>query len=273
MRRVLLAIMAAGWPASLLGQADIRADAMFATRHAWRGVNRITGWTLQMELDASARLGPGALGLGVVQIQEPFRAERGDLNEAGRGRGGPAERNWWAEYRLPVGELDLSAGFVRFTYHGHSSRGGVSAEDDTGELYAAVEARRTYLSPALSAYWDIDRVRGAYLEASGRLPLLGWPFPPEVFAYLDGALGFAVGEDPDPSRPGDLFYYRGDGPTHVRLGLAVDVKRTPNLALGGGIRGTVGLDDAARLGADDRLHDVFFTLWIGATFGARLPDR
>jgi len=268
-----VAMLAGGWPAPLPGQADVRADVMLANRHAWRGVNRVTGWVLQLQLDGSARIGPGALGLGVVQIQEPFRAERGDLNEAGRGRGGLAERNWWAEYRVPAGSLDLSAGYLRYTYHGDSARGGTPGGHDTGELYAGVEARRTYLSPALTAFWDVDRVRGLYLEASGRLPLLGWPFPPEVFVYLDGALGLALGEDPDPSRPADLFYYRSDGPTHLRLGLSADVKRTANLALGGGVRATVGLDDAARLGADDRLRDLFITGWLGVTLGARLPER
>lgn len=273
MRLLLLAIVAIGIPAPLRGQADIRADLLFANRHAWRGVNRVTGWVLQVQLDGSAQLGPGALGAGVVQIQEPFKGKRGDLNEAGQGRGGLAERNWWAEYRLPAGSLDLSAGFLRFTYHGNAARGGVSGEDDTSELYAALEARRTYLSPALSAYWDIDRVRGVYLEGSGRLPLLGWPFPPEVFIYLDGALGLAFGEDPDPGRPADLFYYSGDGPTHARLGLSADVKRTEHLAFGGGVRATVGLDDAARLGADGRSRDLFVTAWLGVTLGARLPDK
>jgi len=269
----LLGLLAASAPRPLRGQADARADLLVSDRYAWRGINRATGWVARLHAGASARLGPGVLGIGAMEVRELFDAGSGDLTNVGSGRRGLGERNWWAEYRLPVGRVDLAAGAVRYTYHGEPALGGRPSGDNTTEVYATVEAGRTYLSPALSAYWDVDRVRGVYLEASGRLPILGWPFPPEIFGYLDGAVGLSLGQDPDPARPGDLAYYDGDGLTHAQLGISMDLKRTANVAFGGGVRFGVGLDDRARLGADGRTRDLFVTVWFGATVGAGLPVR
>ena len=269
----LMGLQAAGAQRELSAQQDVRADLLVSNRYVWRGINRVTGWAAQLQLGASTRLGPGTLGAGVVEVRELFKAGSRDLTEVGVGRRGLGERNWWAEYRLPTPRVDLAAGAVRYTYHGEATLGGRSPADNTTEVYVAMEAPRTYLSPALAAYWDVDRVRGAYLEASGRLPILGWPFPPEIFAYLDGAVGLSVGEDPNPARPADLAYYGGDGPTHAQLGLSVDLKRSANVAVGGGLRFAVGLDDLARLGAGGRERNLFVSFWLGATLGAGLPAR
>ncbi len=269
----LAASLALGLPGVLPAQADVRADLLAANRYVWRGINRVTGWNAQLQGGGSVGLGPGVLGAGVHEVRELFEAAAGNRTEVGLDRRGLGERSWWAEYRVPAGPVDLAGGAVHYTYHGTAALGGRSRDDNTTELYLAAEARRTYLSPMLAAYWDVDRVRGVYLEASGRLPLLGWPFPPEVFVYLEGALGLSVGEDPDPERPGDLAYYDGDGFTHAQLGLAVDLKRTSRLAFGGGVRVGAGFDEAARLGADGRERDLVVTLWMGATVGAGLPAR
>jgi hypothetical protein len=254
-------------------QAEVRADLLVANRAVWRGVNRVSGWVAQLQGSGSVRLGPGALGAGVYESRELFEAGEGNATEVGLDRRGLGERNWWAEYRLPAGPLDLAAGATHYTYHGSAALGGRPPAGNTTEIYLLAEAQGTYLSPALAAHWDVDRVRGVYLEASGRLPLLGWPFPPEVFVFLDGALGLSLGEDADAARPADLAYYDGDGLTHAQLGLSVDVKRTRLMAFGGGLRFSAGLDDAARRGADGRERDLFVTVWLGATIGAGLPIK
>ena len=270
---LLALIVATAAPCGALAQGDLRADLVIGNRHVWRGINRVSGWVGQAQGSGSLRLGRGAIGAGVSEYREVFRAAEGNPTEVGLDRRGLGERNWWAEYRLPVGPVAIGGGAVHYTYHGTPALGGRSGNDNTTEVFATVEVTRTYLSPALAAYWDVDRARGLYLEASGRIPILGWPFPPEVFVYLDGALGFSVGEDPDPARPADLSYYSGDGFTHAQLGLSVDVKRTSRVALGGGVRFTAGIDDLAKRGADGRDRWLFATLWAGVTLGVGLPDR
>jgi hypothetical protein len=269
----LLALLAATTtPHGALAQGDARVDMVIGNRHLWRGINRVSGWVGQVQGSGSLRVGPGGIGAGVSEIREVFRAAEGNPTEAGLDRRGLGERNWWAEYRLPVGPVALAGGAVHYTYHGAEALGGRSRSDNTTEVFASAEVTRTYLSPALAAYWDVDAARGLYLEASGRIPLLGWPFPPEVFGYLDGALGFSVGEDPDPARPGELSYYADDGFTHAQVGLSVDVKRTAQMALGGGIRFTRGFDRLARRGADGQDRWLFVTFWAGGTLGIGLPD-
>jgi hypothetical protein len=268
----LLALLATT-PLPVAAQADVRADLTLGNRHVWRGINRVSGWVGQIQGSGSLRVGPGGVGVGVSEIREIFRAAEGNPTEVGRGERGLGERNWWAEYRLPVGPVTVGGGAVHFSYHGAAALNGRSDDDNTTELFATVEVTRTYLSPALAAYWDVDAVRGLYLEGSGRVPILGWPFPPEVFGYVDGALGLSLGEDPDPARPGDLSYYAKDGLTHAQLGISVDVKRTTHIAVGSGVRFTFGIDDRAKRGADGRDRWMFITWWVGATLGLGLPTR
>jgi hypothetical protein len=269
----VLALLAAAAPSRAAAQTDVRADVIISNRHIWRGINRVSGWVGRLQGSGSVRLGPGAVGAGVSEIREVFGAAEGNPTEVGLDRHGLGERNWWAEYQFPAGPVTIGAGAVHYTYHGTAGLGGRSRNDNTTEVFATVELTRTYLSPAVTAFWDVDRTRGLYLEASGRLPILGWPFPPEVFGYLDGALGFSAGEDADPARPGELSYYADNGFTHAQVGLSVDVKRTTHLALGGGVRFTAGIDERAKRGADGRDRWLFATVWAGATLGIGLPDR
>jgi hypothetical protein len=270
---LLVLLAAVAMPSPALAQRDVRLDLVFANRHIWRGINRVTAWVGQVQGSGSLPVGPGGLGAGVSELREAFEAAEGNVTEVGRGRRGLGERNWWAEYRLPIGPTAISGGAVHYTYHGTADLRGRGRENNTTEVFAAVEVTRTHLSPMLAAYWDVDAARGLYLEASGRVPILGWPWPPEVFGYLDGALGFSAGLAADPDRPDDLSYYAGDGFTHAQVGLSVDVKRTSRVAFGGGVRFTRGFDGRAKRGADGRDRNLFVTLWAGATLGLGLPER
>lgn len=267
----LLAALAV--PSAVPAQSDARMDVVVANRHIWRGVNRATAWVGQVQGSGSLRVGPGALGAGVSELREMFEAAAGNVTEVGQDRRGLGERNWWAEYRFPVGPVSIGGGAVHYTYHGAANLRGRGPENNTSELFLAAELTRTDLSPMLAAFWDVEAARGLYLEASGRAPLLGWPWPPEVFIYLDGAFGFSAGLDPNPGRRGELSYYADAGFTHAQLGLAVDVKRTSHVALGGGFRFTRPFDASARGGADGRDRSLFLTLWAGATLGSGLPKR
>jgi hypothetical protein len=110
------------------------------------------------------------------------------------------------------------------------------------------------------------------LEASGAVPLLGWPYPPHFNIYFDTAIGLSLGQGPDPLEPNELAYYAGDGFTHMALGLSVDLHQSKLFTAGSGVRVNIGMDDAAQLGSDGRRRNLFFTYWLGTTIRpGRLP--
>jgi hypothetical protein len=256
-----------------LGAQAVRLDLAAANRHLWRGVNRTTGWVSQIQLATVAPLGPGALAVGVFESRELSQAGGGDLTEVGLGRKGLGERDWWLEYRTPVGSQEIFAGLTRYTFHGSRQLGGRSSRDNTTEVSLGAQSKLTYLSPALAVHWDVEKVEGMYVEASVALPLLGWPFPPQVNVYLDAALGLSFGQGPNAAHPEQLAYYSGDGFTHVATGLSVDLRQGEHFTAGAGARVQAGINDEAHLGSNGRRRNLFVACWVGTTLRlGRLPQ-
>jgi hypothetical protein len=248
-----------------LGAQALRVDLTAANRHLWRGVNRTTARVGQIHLAAVAPLGPGALAVGVFESRELSQAGGGELTEVGLGRKGLGERDWWLEYRAPVGSQEIFAGVTRYTFHGNRQLGGRSSGDNTTEVSLGAQSKLTYLSPALAVHWDVEKVKGVYLEASGALPLLGWPFPPQVNVYLDAALGLSFGQGPDAAHPEQMAYYAGDGFTHLATGLSVDLRQGEHFTAAMGARVQAGIDDEAHRGSNGRRRNLFVACWAGTT--------
>jgi hypothetical protein len=250
--------------APLLAQS-VRGDLTTANRYIWRGINRSTNWVGQVGLSAAVPIGRGALGVGLFDNRELSSSEEGEITEVGVGEKGLGERDWWLEYRRPLGSQEIFLGFTRYTFHGDEQIGGRSSSNNTTELSFGFQSKLTYLAPTLAAYWDVDRVNGLYIEASGAVPLLAWPYPPPVSLVLDAALGLNLGEDPHPGHPEELAYYAEDGFTHFQLGLSVDLHVAGSLTANGGARVHAGIDDAAKIGTSGQSRSLFVTFWLGAT--------
>jgi hypothetical protein len=265
---LLLILTALGGIVPKLRAQAIRADLTLANRHLWRGINRTNDWVAQGQLAALAPLGQGAIAVGVFETRQIGETGAGNLTEVGLGRRGLGERNWWLEYRKPVGIFELFVGATRYTFHGDRQLGGRSSADNTTEISFGTQAKLTYLSPALAAHVDVDRVDGLYLETSAAIPLLGWPYPPQVNIYLDGVLGLNLGQSPDLGDADELSYYAGDGFTHFALGLSVDLHQSRLFTAGTGVRVHAGIDDAAQLGSNGQRRNLFFTYWLGTTLRA-----
>ena len=261
--RVVLSLLV-GAPATLGAQA-LRLDLTVANRHLWRGINRTTGRVGQIDLAIMAPLGPGALAAGVFESRELSRARVGDLTEVGLGRKGLGERDWWLEYRTPVGSQEIFAGLTVYTFHGAQQLGGRSSSDNTTEISLGAKSPLTYLSPSLAVHWDVEKVEGVYLEASGALPLLGWPFPPQVNLHLDVTLGMAFGQGPDAGHPEQRAHYAGDGFSHVTTGLSVDLQHSKHFITRIGTRVQAGIDDEAHRGSNGRRRNLFLAGWVATT--------
>jgi hypothetical protein len=267
---LVLSILAVG--AAPLGAQALRMDLTGANRQVWRGVSRTSDWVGQLQLAAVIPLGPGAFAAGVFESRQIRETRPGNLTEVGQGRKGLGERNWWLEYRRSVGILEIFAGATRFTFHGDPALGGRSPADNTTEISFGLQAKVAYLSPVLAAHLDVDRVDGLYLEASGAVPLLGWPYPPPLNLYVDGSLGLNFGQGQNPNDIGQLAYYAGDGFTHLAVGLSADLHQSELFTAGTGVRVHIGIDDQAHVGFNGRRRNFFVTYWLGTTLRpGRLP--
>jgi hypothetical protein len=231
----------------------------------WRGINRTTNWVAQIVAAGSAAAGGGGLAAGVFENRELGESGAGQLTEVGLGQRGLGERDLWLEYRRAVGSQELFVGATRYTFHGDAALGGRSSTENTSELALGLNARLTSFSPTLAAYWDVDRVKGWYLEGSGVVPLLAWPYQPQTNVLLDAALGLNFGEGPNTEHPEEIAYYSGNGFTHLAVGLSIDLPHTRRLSSNLGVRVTFGIDEAAKLGAEGRRRSAFATYWIGGT--------
>jgi hypothetical protein len=250
-------------------QLSARADVSAGGRYVWHGVSRAAGLVAQPSLAVGLRLRTFSLESGAVLHYELDRVSAGELSETGAGDRHLGEQDFWARASLVVGPTRLHAGVVRYVFRGDPTRGGLGRARNTTELYAALSAT-SGVNSSLEAWLDVERVRGAFLRASLDLPVLGWPFPPYAFGFVEGDVGLNVGQGPNPARPGELANFAGRGITHVGVGMGAEV-RTGRLSgigwttLAVGVRSQLNVDDATRVNGAGRNRDFSAWLWTGIT--------
>jgi hypothetical protein len=169
-----------------------------------------------------------------------------------------------------LGPTRLHAGIARYIFRGDSAQGGLGPARNATEVFASLSTTSRYLNPTLEAWWDVERVRGAYLRASLDLPVLGWPFPPYAFVFVQGEMGLNVGQGPNPARPGELANFATRGITHVGLGLGTEVRAGHVFGIGSttlafGARSQLNADDATKSDGPGRSRDFVLWLWTGVT--------
>ena len=133
------------------------------------------------------------------------------------------------------------------------------------ELRGRSATTSRYLNPTLEAWWDVERVRGAILRASLDLPVLGWPFPPYAFVFVQTEMGLNLGQGPNPARPGELANFAKRGITHVGLGFGTEVRAGRSATLAFGARSQLNVDDATQVDGPGRTRDFVVWLWTGMT--------
>lgn len=244
----------------------VGGDALLATRYVWRGVERTNGLVLQPDAYLAVALGGQgwitAGGWGNLQLE---RSGPTDLSDRADGKRGFGELDAWLQVtRRTLGFLDATAGWVGY-FHRASLTAGPGLRYDTHEVYAEIQARSAYLSPRLAVWWDVSRVRGAYLETSIDVPVMGAFRGKQFWAiYLTATAGLNADQGPDPDRPLDPVNFAEKGVTHLDLGAAFHARG------GALVEGHLQFNrdpytKRHRRGTEDDDHLV--TLWAGVSFG------
>ena len=108
----------------------------------------------------------------------------------------------WAEVSVPAGKLTLTGGALLYVF---PNTAGFTSGSNTVEVYARA-ALDASLSPKLAVWYDVDKIGGAYLEASiaQSVPLDGRHSP-----RLRVLAGFDAGQSiPGDPRSPDLASFR-----------------------------------------------------------------
>lgn len=259
-------------------QISTGASAVIATRYVWRGITQVNGWVFQPALWVGARAGSVAISMSAWANLELRRAGLDDLTLRGIDHRGLGELDLDLAIARPLGPVEISAGWTRYTFHGDATRGGRGAGSNTSELFLRTEWRASIVSPSLLIACDIDRVRGCYLETGVVLPVVATPEPrPALALSLEPTAGWDQGQGLNPNNPSQGAHFAGNGLTHVDLPLVLRIQLPgttvePAISFLGHLQwsrdGATRITD--QLGSTSRIK-----AWIevGATIVAGLPTE
>ena len=253
-------------PDPCAAQLSAGGSIRLVSPYVWRGLTRANGRSLQLEGSAGVGLAKGTLSAGVwanLELGDPRTSWRSDL---GDDRPGVSEINYWGRYALNFGNTTLFAGAIVYDYRGKAP--GFFSDDRTTEAFGGVQLNRGRLVPQVTAYFDIGRVEGMYLESALALHIIQLSRRLPVILYLNSVLGFSVFEGPNEDVPAEVALFQKDSFTHLDLSLALNVvlSRKHAVTLDLEPHFEVKFDDATRRvgpGPDDIHHQQF---WLTMAF-------
>ena len=201
-------------PAAAGGQVTVTGDAGAFNAYVWRGVTLTNQFVLQPDLYLTIPAGGGSVVLGgwgsidAGQYDDPAN----DLSEGGGTSSfNAAEIDLWAEYTRTLGSA-LTGTFGGVLYLFPNEAGLTNEVNRTAEIYGKLQAG-VPLSPKLAAWYDVDKVKGLYLEGSIAQPLSVPGFP----VTLGALAGFSAGQGINASDPTEIANFSRNTLTHVDL--------------------------------------------------------
>jgi hypothetical protein len=208
----------AGHAQSILG-----VDLDLLSAYVWRGLSRtnkpVAEPAVYLTFPAGAAdltlAGWAALELGAYDDLAEDISESGGSSSLNL-----AEVDPYAEISFPVGQASLTGGVIGYLYPNDEDApndfGLHTSENNTVEIYGKV-GWDAPLSPELSVYYDVNKIKGAYIEGSVSHSL---PVGETVSFDLGAVVGFSAGQgasdDPDESQN-----FADDGFTHLDLSAGV----------------------------------------------------
>jgi len=241
----------------------IGADLGLFSSYVWRGLSLTNKPVAEPDLyvtfpagNASVTLG-GWANIDIGKYDDP----NDDISESGGTSAfNFAEFDPWAEVSFPVGKATLTGGITAYIYPNDA---GLTSDFNTVEVYGKLAVDGP-LSPKISAYYDVDKIKGLYVEGSVSHSL---PASEAVSVTLGALAGFNVGQHADLDANGlpqaDFFNFQDNGFTHLDLSAGVPITAgifsiTPALHV------VITGDDFTKISSPTNT-DKSVKLWGGAT--------
>lgn len=249
---------------------EVGAELGLFSSYVWRGLSLTNKPVAQPDLYFTFPAGPASITLGgwanidLGKYDDPDD----DISESGGlSAFNFAEFDPYAEIGYTVGKATLTGGVTAYIYPNKvedattvPSAGLLTKDNNTVELYGKLEVDAP-LSPAISAYYDVDKIKGLYVEGSISHTL---PVNEKLGVELGALAGFNAGQGiPDDPASDESFNFADDGFTHLDLSAGLPITAgifsiTPALHL------VITGDDATKVTSPSNF-DKGAKLWGGAT--------
>ena len=219
LRRTLLgAVLVAGIgsasPRSAPAQATVGADLGLFSGYVWRGISVTNRPVGQPNAYVAFPAGGTTVTVGGWANVDLGRYDGSDdfSQSGGVSSFDLAEFDPWAEVSVPAGKATLTGGVVGYVFPNDF---GATEDLNTWELYGKV-GLAVPLSPKLAVYYDIDKVKGAYIEGS-----VAHSVPLGSVSLSLGALAGVSAGQAEADDPEELNNFFENGFTHLDLSAGV----------------------------------------------------
>jgi hypothetical protein len=248
-------------------QATVGADVALFSSYVWRGLSLTNKPVAQPDLYVTFPAGAASITLGGwanIDLGK-YDDQNDDISESGGSSAfNFAEFDPWAEISYTVGKATLTGGATAYIYPNKKITPlfALTSDFNTVELYGKV-AFDTPLSPKLAAWYDVDKVKGLYAEASVSHTLQA---NEKVGVTLGALAGFNAGQDANlvnGEPTAEFFNFSDDGFTHLDLSAAVPFSAGP-LSFSPALHVVINGDDATKVTSPANL-DKGAKLWGGVT--------
>ena len=209
--------------AALAGAVPVHAQATFGvdldlfSSYVWRGLTLTNKPVAQPAVWVSFPAGNASITVGGWASIDLGKYDNGsDISQSGGSSAfNFAEFDPYAEVSFPVGKATLTGGVTAYLYPNDV---GLTSDANTVEIYGKVGVDAP-LSPELSIYYDVDKIKGAYIEAGVSHSL---PASEKISIDLGAVAGFSAGQGiPDDPFSDESFNFADNGLTHIDLSAGV----------------------------------------------------
>ncbi|MGZ8391296.1 MAG: TorF family putative porin [Gemmatimonadales bacterium] len=219
---VLIGALAGATPGH--AQATFGVDLDLFSSYVWRGLSLTNKPVAEPGLWVSFPAGNASITVGGWANIDLGKYD--DIDDDISESGGTSSFNLsefdpYAEISFPAGKATLTGGVTGYIYPNDldaAPNGGLDSEANTVEIYGKV-GFDVPLSPELSVYYDVDKIKGAYIEAN-----LGHSLAASEAISIDlgATAGFSAGQGvPDDVLSDESFNFADDGFTHLDLSVGV----------------------------------------------------
>jgi hypothetical protein len=224
------ALVVAGLVATAVPAAaqTVGADLGLFSSYVWRGLSLTNKPVAQPDLYVTFPAGAASITLGgwanidLGKYDDP----NDDISESGGSSAfNFAEFDPWAEISYPVGKATLTGGVTAYIYPNEDTAPlfALTSDFNTVEVYGKV-AFDVPLSPKIAAWYDVDKIKGLYAEASISHSV---PLGASHSLALGALAGFNAGQDADFDENGvpqaEFFNFADNGFTHLDLSAGVPI--------------------------------------------------
>jgi hypothetical protein len=214
---LFVAVMLGGGRAGQ-AQATFGVDLDLFSSYVWRGLSLTNKPVAEPGLWVSFPAGNASITVGGwanIDLGQYDDIDNDISESGGTSAFNVSEFDPYAEISFPAGNATLTGGVTGYIYPNDlddAPNGGLDSDANTLEVYGKL-GFDVPLSPELAVYYDVDKIKGAYIEANLSHSLAAGE---NISIDLGATGGFSAGQgfsdDPDES-----FNFADDGFTHLDL--------------------------------------------------------